>query len=213
MFKRPHLLALALAVTGSTATATDEVKLALDAALAASTAKDCGPDAMDEFEDDPDKPGEKRKKVAKDGNTPMGSGPTAGPTTGEKGKALDAAAMDAALNARGFITKADAEKLASDAATTAVARVNALHQARQDVEPLVGLVAMDSADAVYEFALKKEGIALDGVPAAAYPALLQQVKARKLAGVAAVGTRPQLAQDAISNVSNAIPGLGRFALQ
>lgn len=203
MYKRPHLLALALAAAGSTSTATDEAKLALDAALAASTAKDCGPEAMDEWEDDPEKPGEKRKKMAKDATIP--------PAT--PGKALDAAAMDQAISARGYITRADAERLANDATATAVIRVNALHQARQDVESLVGPVGMDSAEAVYAFALKKEGVALDGIPAAAYGALVAQVKARKLATVAPSGSgRPQLAQDAANNAAAAIPALGRVTV-
>lgn len=205
MFKRPNLLALALALTGSAVSATDEHKLALDAALAASTAKDCGPDAMDEWEDDPEKPGEKRKKVAKDGSAPV----KAGPAMGERGAALDAAAMDAAITARGFITTADAQKLAADAASAAVARVNALHKAREDVKPLVGIVAMDSADEVYAFALKQSQVATDGVPPAAFGALVEQVKARKAASNTAQPVK--LAHDAASAASAAIPGLGRFA--
>lgn len=205
MYKRPNLLRLALAVAGSLSTATEESKLALDAALAVSTAKDCGPEAMDEWEDDPDKPGEKRKKVA----AAADAVPPATP-----GKALDAAAMDAAITSRGYITRSDAQRLASDAASEAVARVNALHQARQDVEQLVGPVAMDSAEAVYAFALKKEGVALDGVPPAAYGALVAQVKARKLATVTPAQGRstPQLAHDAAASVASAIPGMGRITV-
>jgi hypothetical protein len=203
MYKRPNLLALALAAAGSSSTATDEHKLALDSALAASTAKDCGPDAMDGYEDDPDRPGEKRKKkVANDAIPPA-----------TPGRAMDAAAMDSAIAAKGYITATDAQKLASDAATAAVVRVNALHQARRDVESLVGVVAMDSAEAVYEFALKKEGVALDGIPAAAYGALVTQVKARKLATAAPIqSARPVLAQDAANAVAAALPGLGRITV-
>lgn len=210
MFKRPNLLALALAAAGSISTATEEQKIAMDAALAAGTAKDCGPEAMDEWEDDPSRPGEKRKKVANDASRI----PPATP-----GTVMDQAAMDAAIASRGFITRTDAERLANDAASTAVQRVNALHQARQDVEPLVGVVAMDSslnsADAVYAFALKKEGVALDGLPPAAYPALLAQVKARKAAVVSGQQPRngyPQLANDAAHDVAAAIPGMGRITV-
>jgi uncharacterized protein len=209
MFKRPNLLALVVAAQLKQKP-TEEQRLALDAALAANTAADC--EANDEdMEDDPDKPGEKRKKVAKDGAvTPTGSPASPGPKEGEKGKALDAAAMDAAITARGYITKADAEKLASDAASEAVSRVNALHKARADVEPLVGIVAMDSAAAVYEFALKKENVALDGVPPAAYGALVEQVKARKRATGAAPAGVPKVAADAAIAASSAM-GLGRIA--
>ena len=58
------------------------------------------------------------------------------------------AAMDAAI------------KTAED---TAVKRVTQLFEARELVKPLVGVVAMDSAEAVLKHALKKSGIDSDGV--------------------------------------------------
>lgn len=58
------------------------------------------------------------------------------------------AAMDAAI------------KTAED---SAVARVTALFEARELVKPLVGVVAMDSAEAVLKHALKKGGVDFDGV--------------------------------------------------
>lgn len=79
------------------------------------------------------------------------------------------------------ITRADAQKLASDAATAAVAAERALTEARKAVEPLVGVVALDSAEAVYGFALKQLGIATDGVHASAYPALLKLAAEKKAA--------------------------------
>lgn len=204
MFKRPNLLARLVAAAKSKPT--EEQKLAMDASLAANTAEDCDADDED-MEDDPDRPGEKRKKIAKDASAPV----TPGPKEGERGKALDAAAMDAAIISKGYITAADAAKLADDAASAAVKRVNALHKARSDVQSLVGVVAMDSADAVYEFALKKEGVALDGIPSAAYGALVEQVKIRKGAPLPA-GT-PKFASDAASAVAESIPGLARFSIQ
>lgn len=75
-----------------------------------------------------------------------------------------------------MISKADAEKLAQDAATKAatetVTKINALHDARRKVEPLVGVVACDSADEVYKFALEKHGVDVKGVDASAFPALV-----------------------------------------
>jgi len=196
MFKRPNLLALAVAAM--TVKPTDEQRLALDAALEASSAADCGPDAMDGWEDDPEKPGSKRKKVAADA------------TPGVPGKAMDAA-ITAAISAGGFISKADATKLANDAANSAVARVNALHAAREAVKPLVGIVAMDSAEDVYAFALKQAGVATDGVPPGAFGALVEQVKARKTASTAAPAP-VKFASDAASVAAAAIPGLGRIQI-
>ena len=45
----------------------------------------------------------------------------------------------------------------------AVQRVTQLFEARELVKPLVGAVAMDSAEAVLKHALKKSGIDSDGV--------------------------------------------------
>lgn len=66
-------------------------------------------------------------------------------------------------------------KAAMDAAVNAaVARVNALHAAREDVRPLVGAVSMalDSAEAVYATALKAKGVDIKGVDPSAYKALV-----------------------------------------
>lgn len=188
--KRSALVAAVLAALGSSVTVSEEQKLALDAALDAEACK-----AEDEAE-------EKRKKEAEDAAK-------CAPAT------MTPAAMDAAIVAKGYVTKADAERMAADAATKAtadaVAKVNALHKARKDVEPLVGVVAMDSAEAVYEFALKKAEVALDGVPPAAYAALVEQVKQRKSAAPVATST-PKLAADAATAAAAALPGLGRIAV-
>lgn len=115
-------------------------------------------------------------------------------------------AVDAAIKAGGYVTKAEADKLASDAQTAAVARVNALHKARADVQPLVGIVAFDTAEEVYRFALEKSNVALDGVHASAYGALVEQVKQRKTVAP----STPKLASDTADVVAKAIPGLARF---
>lgn len=201
--KYPNLVkAVTAALAKSSISVSAETQLALDAEIE-KIAKDAD---MDDEEE------KKKKKAAEDAE--LGSKPVSpGPKEGERG-AADAQiklAIDSALASKGYVTKADADKLASDAANAAVARVNALHKAREDVKPLVGIVAFDSADEVYAFALKQSGVATDGVPAAAYAALTEQVKARKAAGVqAAISGTPKFATDAANAASAAIPGLGRF---
>ena len=64
--------------------------------------------------------------------------------------------------------KPEVKKAAMDAAikqaeNKAVQRVTQLFEARELVKPLVGVVAMDSAEAVLKHALKKSGIDSDGV--------------------------------------------------
>lgn len=73
-------------------------------------------------------------------------------------------AMDAAI------------KIAED---QAVARVTALFEARELVKPLVGVVAMDSAEAVYEHALKKSGVSTKGVHSSAFKTMVGLVLNQK----------------------------------
>lgn len=78
-------------------------------------------------------------------------------------------AMDAAM----------VEKIASDRVAIAIAARDALHEARIAVEPLVGKVALDSAAAVYKFALDHAGVETKGVHPSAYGTLVGMVKARE----------------------------------
>lgn len=96
------------------------------------------------------------------------------------------AAMDAAI------------KLAStNAEQAAVKRMLALRQAEKDVQPFVGeVVAMDSAEAVYKFALEHAKVDLDGVPAAAYGAMVRMLPRH---GTTAA---PRVAQDAAIAVAD-----------
>jgi hypothetical protein len=92
------------------------------------------------------------------------------------------AAVDAALKGRGYLTRAEAEALAKDA----VGAQATLTQALTDVVPLVGAitVAMDSAEAVYRFALdhvKVPHVGIDGV-AALSAIVAAEVRARKALG-------------------------------
>lgn len=193
--KRPHLLARLVTLGCVTNPATDEARLALDEKLAEITAKDTHYEVDEEMEDDPENPGKKRKK---------GKAPGAPIATD--------AMIDAAIRAKGYVTSTEAQAMALDAAgkaaNDAVARVNALHAAREMVKPLVGVVAFDSADAVYRFALEKEGVALDGVHASAFPALVAQRVAMKT--VTPISKVPFIGADAATAAAAALPGLGRI---
>jgi uncharacterized protein len=167
-----------------------EKKAAEDAAMAAM-----GKDALSDEEKE-----EAYKSAAKDKKA-RDSAPPAKPEGGadkpgasdEKPKALTQADLDAAVT------------VAQDAA---VARVNALHVARAAVAPFVGVVALDSADAVYAFALKQLGVDIAGVHTSAYPAMLA------LAGKASKPAKPALAADAAgaAATAEAFPGMKRIKL-
>jgi len=90
----------------------------------------------------------------------------------------------------------DADAILAKAKSEARADYLALRTAEKAVAPLVGEVtAMDSAEAVYRFALTQEGVAHDGVHAAALPAMVEmakQVKAHKAAAKA-----PSVAMDSV----------------
>lgn len=99
---------------------------------------------------------------------------------------VDAAGVQAAVDAAvtvaktGMISKADADKLATDAVTAALAAQTALVAAREDVAPVVGAVALDSAEAVYRFALENQKVAgAKEIHVSALPALWGTVKAAK----------------------------------
>jgi hypothetical protein len=77
-------------------------------------------------------------------------------------KPVSRAAMDAAL----AVARTQARQ-------EAVAEVKAIHAAHEAVRPYVGEVALDSADAIYEYALKQLQIDIEGVPPAAYPKMLK----------------------------------------
>lgn len=100
-------------------------------------------------------------------------------TQGRQPAAADEATVQLAVDAavaearKGYVEKADAEKLAQDAATAARAEVHALYAARKAVETTVGVVALDSAEAVYRFALDHLKVEHKDIPAVALPALYE----------------------------------------
>lgn len=83
---------------------------------------------------------------------------------------------------------------------------DALHAARRDVEPVLGVVTYDSAAQVYKAALDKLGIDTTGVHTSAYGALY------KLARDKADAQAPALASDAatVRTMSSTIKGYDRL---
>ena len=112
------------------------------------------PDALDEDKVKEAEDEDKVKDLAEDEDDPVKKDKKAedeDPDDKEKSKpAMDADAIEAA----------------------AVKRVNALWEAREAVKPLVGVVAMDSAEAVYGYALKQKGVDITGVHSSAYKAMV-----------------------------------------
>ena len=174
-----------------------DADLSLLDALLARLAMDAEPDgdedktdvAEDEsddelYEDDPDNAGKRRKKVV-----------AAADADDEPAKPeVTKAAMDAAINA------------AVTAATkSTMARMEALHTARKEVSGMVGEVALDSAEAVYKFALDHAKVDVEGVHPSAYRALVKMTAAPKTAV-------PVYAQDAAATVKvvEQFPHLARF---
>lgn len=140
----------------------------------------------DDYEDDPDKPGERRKKMAADADD--------APAKPEVTKA----AMDAAI-AR---ASADTEKRIRG-------EMEALHTAREEVSPLVGKVALDSAEAVYKFALDQAKVDVEGVHPSAYRALIKMTNAQKAAPAPRIGM-DSAGLAAVAEVSKKFPNIGRF---
>ena len=115
----------------------------------------------------------------------------------EKEKAEDKRGMDAAI-----------AKAVTEAETRTVARMNAIASAKLEVLPIVGEItgAMDSAEAVYKFALDHAGVDTKDVPAAAFKAMVKMLPTGEQ-------SRPVIAQDAKSrdNIHSMFPNLRRIA--
>lgn len=109
-------------------------------------------------------------------------------------KALTEAATQLAVDAavatarEGYVDQAAATKLAQDAADAARAEVHALYGARKAVETIVGVVALDSAEAVYRFALDHLKVEHKDTSAPGLPALYE-------ASAKAAAAPPAIAQD------------------
>lgn len=99
-----------------------------------------------------------------------------------------------------------------DAVSETIARVNAMHEARSLVRPIVGeVVAMDSAGSVLRFALESKGYAapdLAGVPDKALVAMVRNLPTPE----AAPRSTPRVAMDAAAATRRAemFPNAARF---
>jgi uncharacterized protein len=154
----------------------DQTLIGLDEAMEAAKkdAKDAFPDKEctkdeapdDETEEEKEKRLKKEKEDREDAKDKKARDEF--PDKKKDDDKVDKPAMDAAIAAS--VSKAVAE---------AVAATNALHAAREEVAPLVGKVALDSAEAVYAFALKQQGIDTSGVHPSAFPAMVKMAKASK----------------------------------
>lgn len=107
-----------------------------------------------------------KDKAAKDAESNADDADPEAPEGGAKKPAADSQ----------VITRADLDAATAKAAADAVTRVNALHAAKEDVAPLVGVVAADSAEGVYKFALDKLGVDTKGVHPSAFRALVLQAQ-------------------------------------
>jgi hypothetical protein len=147
----------------------------------------------------------KDKKGAKDNAAPNAA------TEGRQPKAASDAeiqlAVDAAIaSARtGYVLATDAATQATAAADAARADVHALYAARAAVEDKVGVVALDSAEAVYRFALDHAKVDHKDVAASALPALYAatvKAAAAPVAADAALAAKPPKVTELFSGLSN-----------
>jgi hypothetical protein len=101
------------------------------------------------------------------------------------------------------------QRLALDAAvrsagTSTIARYGALLEAKQDVEPHVGKIAIacDSAEAVYKAALTSMGIPTAGIHSSAYRLLFQTHRRNRANGL----SRPAMDSAAVDSYAEMFPG-------
>ncbi|SEF31366.1 hypothetical protein SAMN03159371_05270 [Variovorax sp. NFACC28] len=159
-------------------------------ALAGGELSELAEDETDDelYEDDPDNPGKRRKKAVAQDEPPKTEDTPKAPE-------VTKAAMDKAIAA------------ASDATAKRVrAEMEALHTARKEVAPMVGEVALDSAEAVYKFALDQAKVDVADVHPSAYRALVKMHLADK------PKASTQLGMDSASakKVAEQFPNLSRF---
>jgi uncharacterized protein len=210
---KPRFPALAAALAAVLPTATPAQLQAFDAALAQDMGLDCGLSAEDQraAEDayrassnmaaDAALSDEDRRKAYDSWKTRVGNRTTIPPTnpaSDARPAGVTQAELAAAVTAA---TEAGAQR--------ATERLTALHNAQRAVEPILGVVAMDSAEDVYKAALTKMNVDITGLPAAAYKATFDALNKQRIANPAPVRTGPP-AFDAANraNTRAAIPVFG-----
>jgi hypothetical protein len=119
--------------------------------------------------------------------------------------AIDAAVAEAVAKATaGLLTKEQADQLALDAAEAARKDVHELYTARKAVEATVGVVALDSAEAVFRFALDHLKVEHKDIPVTALAALYEQ------SAKAAAAPTAELATDSAAGFDPSILGLAHI---
>lgn len=116
------------------------------------------------------------------------------------------AAKDAARAAKDKKPKAMDSATVQSVVNAALTARDALHVARREVEPILGVVAYDSAADVYKAALVKLGVAVDGIDPSAYKAILGITVQKST-------TAQPLAQDGggkVLSMAEAFPGFNRI---
>lgn len=115
--------------------------------------------------------------------------------SGKDAKGKDSKGKDKAMDAKAYI---------AEQVQTAVAARDALHAARREVEPVIGVVALDSAEQVFKAALDHLKVDTKGVHPSAYGAILRTARAHSVAAA-------PIAMDfeAVSSMKKAIPGYDR----
>jgi hypothetical protein len=173
------------------------VQAALDRAIKGKLAQDADHDdvgkmiaaVLDNLDEEPEAAAdegeetdeEKAERMKREADAGKDEDPAMKPDMVSKG-AMDAAIKSASVRAE----------------ASAMARFNAVREAERLVEPIVGqiMVAMDSAEAVYKFALDTAGEDTAGVSPAAYGPLVKMlVRQRSDAAV----SRPRVAQDSAAS--------------
>ena len=152
---------------------------------------DAAKDEKDDEDDDDKKKPAFLKKSAKDSDMPeAGKEPTI------KKSAMDAAIRVATAKAR------------QEAVTETIAHLRSIAEAEKAVRPYIGelAVAADSAADIYRLALDHGGIDLEGVPEAAFPAMVKMLP--KPGDIAPVAKRKQAFDAALMNdMAKRFPGV------
>lgn len=176
-----------------------KAKLASDAkpedidAILAQLAQDAAEAAKEEKAEDEGIPDDPKKPAEDDDDSDDGKDKPAEDEEGDDDKedpAMDRAAVEQRI------------KVAED---RAVRRIEALHQARDEVKPLVGKVALDSAEAVYKFALDQKGVDIKGVHPSAYRSMVHMLLKQSDAPA-----KPAMDAAAVKNAQTKFPSLGRI---
>lgn len=155
VMKRPKIFAALSAIFDTIAK--PEQLTALDAALD----EELDPKAADEFPPKKDDDKDDDDKAAEDKRA-----------THAKGAADADIAAAVAKATEGMVTREDAQKMANDAAQGVIATF----KAREAVAPKVGVVNLDTAEAVYRFAMDKCGIEHKALAADALPATWEAIQ-------------------------------------